>query len=227
MNGKTTGNNYENDSSDSDIEGYQHSYSDLSSGSDDDQNKVNNKPGVKKGSKCDNMDFLVKSMLDMKESMIEIKDHNKRMEEKVSHLEEVIKKIDVEGRGNCRSVITLDARRSISDITAHTCNIDDYFKKQKKIIDEKIRFTIYQHTFSQTKFLYEPTRRDNDDPNERPPTPTEMVVKKAIEIKQISVPKEIDEDEFIRRCLTSVKQMYNVVCTRMQQNVRLRWIGEF
>ena len=80
-------------------------------------------------------------------------------------------------------------------------------------------------TFAKMKFLYEPTRRDDD--KEQRPTPTEVVVLKAIEVKQISVPMEFDKGQFVMKCLPLVTQEYNVVRNRMQQNVRTRWWGKF
>ena len=90
MTGKTTGHENQTDS-DSNISGYGYSsYSKSSSGLDDNQDKEKNKTRKKRRSQYDNMDFLVKSVLNMTKSMNKLQDHSKRMEEKVSRFEEVI-----------------------------------------------------------------------------------------------------------------------------------------
>ena len=73
--------------------------------------------------------------------------------------------------------------------------------------------------------MYE--RTVTDDEEDQPPTPTELVVLKALEIKQINVPSEFDKGQFVRKCLPFVTRLYNAVRCRMQQNVRQRWLGKF
>ena len=179
MNGKTTDKDeYETNSDTS-------SYDDSSSGSDDDQDNDKNKPRKKRRSKYDSMHYLVRLMRDLKNIVYEERDRNIRVEEKVNRMEDKMNKMEEE-RKRVISVVTVDGRKTISDLTPHSSDIDGYFKREKKFIDDKIRKTIYDHTFAKMKFLYEPTRRDDDE--EQPPTPTEMVVLKAIEVKLINVP---------------------------------------
>ena len=110
MNGKTTDkDDYETNSNTS---GYDNS----SSGSDEDQDNDKNKPRKKRRSKYDNMDYLVRSMRDLTEMVGKERDHNIRVEEKVNRMEEE--------RSRFQSVVTVDGRPSILDLTPHSSNID-------------------------------------------------------------------------------------------------------
>ena len=213
------------DDSNSDVSSYD-SECDSSSGSDDNQDSVENKPRKKSRSKSNSMPYLVRSIDVLTKVVCEVRDDNKKLKEELKIMNDKIEKLNEEKEiDRFRSVVTVDGRPSISDLTPHSSDIDGYFKKERQCIEAKLRKTIYEHTFAQTKFLYEPTRRDDDE--DQPPTPIEMVVLKAMEIKQINVPMEFDKGQFVRKCLPLVTQLYNAVRCRMQQNVRQRWFGKF
>ena len=213
------------DDSNSDVSSYD-SECDSSSGSDDDQDSVENKPRKKSRSKSNSMPYLVRSIDVLTKVVCEVRDDNKKLKEELKIMNDKIEKLTEEKEiGRFRSVVTVDGRPSISDLTPNSSDIDGYFKKERRCIEAKLRKTIYDHTFAQTKFLYE--RTVTDDEEDQPPTPTELVVLKAMEIKQINVPSEFDKGQFVRKCLPLVAQVYNAVRCRMQQNVRQRWFGKF
>ena len=117
MNGKTTDKDeYETNSDTS-------GYDDSSSGSDEDQDNDKNKPRKKRRSKYDNMDYLVRSMRDLTEMVVKERDRNIRVEEKVNRMEDKLIKMEEE-RSRFQSVVTVDGRPSISDLTPHSSDID-------------------------------------------------------------------------------------------------------
>ena len=153
------------------------------------------------------MDFLVKSMLEMNDRMKRFEDSLKRLEEE-------------KGTTHFQSVVTVEERKSISDITTQSQNFIDYFKNEKGKIGKCLKVVILQNTFARTKFLY-------DKREENTPTAAEKVVLKAIEIKQIKVPLEFTKCEFVREAAGLVKQQYNIIWSQVTQNLQKRWFGKF
>ena len=79
---------------------------------------------------------------------------------------------------------------------------------------------ILQNTFARAKFLY-------DRQEENTPTAAEKVVLKAIEIRQINIPLEFKQCEYVREAAGLVKQQYNKIWSQVTQNLRKRWFGKF
>ena len=158
-------------------------------------------------------------------AVMEIKESNKVLREEVGTLKDLFQKLQ-NGQETTpfRSVVTVEERKSLSDITTYSQNTIDYFKKEKKTIGKRLKVVILQYTFARAKFLID---RPEQGKGEETPTAAEKVVLKAIEMKQVNVPVGLNKVQFIRNAAAFVKQQYNIIWSQVQQNLRKRWFGKF
>ena len=121
------------------------------------------------------------------------------------------------------SIITGDGKKSLSDLSISQ-NTSAYFDEKSKELERRLTSMIQQNMFGDMKFLVSTPLNGKD--GGRNFSTAEKVVIKAIDMKQVTVPKEMDKREFITKGAKLVTRLYNEIRGRAQSGLRKVWFGE-
>ena len=121
------------------------------------------------------------------------------------------------------SLITGDGKKSLSDLLVSQ-NTSAYFDEKSKELERQLSSVIQQMMFGEMKFLVSTPLKGKDEGQNF--STAEKVVIKAIDMKQVTVPKEMDKIVFVSKCAKLVTRLYNEIRGRAQGGLRKVWFSK-